>query len=59
MDTKVVLYSDENQLGEDDDSGSESNFSLKASLEAGKTYRYIANYPVKAKTLLYAPVLSE
>ena len=42
-DTKVVLYSDENQLGEDDDSGSESNFSLKASLEAGKTYRYIVD----------------
>ena len=36
LDTKVVLYSDENQLGEDDDSGSGSNFSLKASLEAGR-----------------------
>ena len=43
LDTKVVLYSDENQLGEDDDSGSETNFSLKASLEAGKTYRYIVD----------------
>ena len=43
LDTKVELYSDGNQLGEDDESGSESNFSLKASLEAGKTYRYIVD----------------
>ena len=43
LDTKVELYSDGNYLDDDDDSGSGTNFSLKASLEAGKTYRYIVD----------------